>query len=134
MWGFFVMMIAFTITLRDPTARLIVALLGLVLSAAALQCPSQSTTAKLDSKPRPSGNTGKKRQSEPCETPSKDAESQPAGTVSWDPVVCWDCPTPGEPVAFFVVGLALSVPIFLLIRRVKTRKRESKQPQRLLDL
>src|SRR5882724_6965616 len=119
-----------------PTARLIVPLLGLVSSTAALQCPSQSTTAKLDSKPHHAAQaaTQGKRQSEPCKTPSKDAESQPAGTVSWDPVVCWDCPTPGEPVAFFVVGLALSVPIFLLIRRVKTRKRESRQPQRLLDL
>jgi biopolymer transport protein ExbD len=81
----------------------------------------------------PKAPTARARQSGPSgKTNSKGTESQTEGG-SWDPVVCWDCPTPGEDAAFFVVGLVLCAPVFLLILRVRTRKRESVQPRRFLE-
>lgn len=66
-------------------------------------------------------------------TNPKHVESPTEGDVSWDPIVCWGCPTSGDVVAFFIFGLVLCAPIFVLIRRVRTRKRESAQPQRFLE-
>jgi hypothetical protein len=60
-------------------------------------------------------------------------EPETGQEVSWDPVVCWDCPTTGEFVAFFVVGMLVCALIFLLIRRVRTHRRESETPRRFLE-
>src|SRR5579862_9578271 len=115
---------------------LIMAFLSLVLSAAASPCLSQAATDKASSKShhtKPAAQTGKE-QSEPCDkTIPKPVESQTSGEVGWDPVVCWDCPTPGEVPAFFFVGLVLCAPMFILIRRVRTRKLESAKAHRFLE-
>jgi len=76
-----------------------------------------------------------KDQSEPCDKTNakQQVESETSGEVSWDPVVDWDSSNPREAVAFFFVGLVLCAPIFLLIKRVRTRKRESAQPRRFLE-
>jgi hypothetical protein len=66
-------------------------------------------------------------------TNPKHVESQTEEEASWDPIVCWDCPTLGEIAAFFLAGLVLCAPIFLLIQRVMTRKRESAQQRRFLE-
>lgn len=116
------------------SAMLTAAVLGLVLSASASPCPSQNTATKSSSKPVPTKQTSPtgKGQSDPCETAPSGAESQPQ-EVSWDPVSCWDCSTRGEVTAFFLLGSAVSAPIFLVIRRVRTRKRESAAQHRLLE-
>lgn len=58
---------------------------------------------------------------------------QAGQTVGWDLVSCLDCPTTGEPIALFLVGLLVVLPVFLLLMRVRTRKNESEQPKRLLQ-
>jgi hypothetical protein len=117
-----------------PIVMVITALLSLLLSAAASPCPSQNKTASPDSKPHRATQAGKD-QSELCDKTNakQQVEPQTSGEVSWDPVVDWDSPNPREVVAFFFVGLVLCAPIFLLIRRVRTRKRESAGPRRFLE-
>jgi hypothetical protein len=54
-------------------------------------------------------------------------------TVGWDPVTVWDGPNSGEVVGFFVLGLLVSAPIFLLVRRLRSRKRESEAARKVLE-
>jgi hypothetical protein len=117
----------------------VVTILACVCSVAASSCAAQGTPAKPDAKRpnaqertetarKPSGDTSK-----PCDETNKQTESQAAQTVEWDPVRCWDCPRPGEPAVFFLVGLLLAAPIFLWAMRARTRKRESAPPKRFLQ-
>ena len=62
---------------------------------------------------------------------SEQSEQQPA---EWDPVSCWDCTTPEEPVALFFVGLFFTIPISVCVIRRRTRKRESLITKRVLEM
>src|ERR671934_1360523 len=62
---------------------------------------------------------------DPCQKTNQQAETRSGETVEWDPVGCWDCPQPGEPAAFFLMGLFLAAPICLWVIRRSTRKVES---------
>lgn len=52
-------------------------------------------------------------------------------TVGWDPVT--DRPFAHEIIGWFLFGLLISAPIFLVTRRLKTRKNESKLVRRILE-
>lgn len=70
--------------------------------------------------------------SEPGPGADRKAESQTGVEVGWDPVSCWDCSTPGEPVAFFVVGLFFAAVISFCVIRARTHQEESARPKRFL--
>jgi hypothetical protein len=53
--------------------------------------------------------------------------------VEWDPISCWDCPTPYEPEAMFFTGLVFALPISLWVIRCRTRKLESVSTKRWLE-
>ena len=113
----------------------LVTVLACVCSLAASPCATQGATSKPDAKHRseqvrtesarkPPADTSK-----PCdETNNQLTESREAQTGEWDPVSCWDCTRPGEPVGFFLVGLLLAAPIFLWVIRARAR-RGSQRPR-----
>jgi hypothetical protein len=124
---------------RIPTtvATVITFVLACVFSAVASPCAVQGTATTKPNARRPSAKEGTrtgKKTSESCdETNSNQGESQAGETVVWDPISCWDCSTPGEPATFFLVGLVFAAPTFLLVMRLRTRKRESAPPKRFLQ-
>ena len=70
----------------------------------------------------------------PCENTSTQSKTDTSvETVGWDPVTVWDGPNSGEVVGFFVLGLLVSAPIFLLVRRLRSRKSESEGARKVLE-
>jgi len=69
----------------------------------------------------------------PCGVQQQSKSDAGGETVGWDPVVDWDGPNSGEVVGFFVFGLLVSAPIFLLVRRLRSRKRESEAARKFLE-
>ena len=53
--------------------------------------------------------------------------------TEWDPISCWDCPTPYEPEAMFFTGLGFAAPISLWVIRRRTRRLESVSTKRSLE-
>jgi len=68
-----------------------------------------------------------------CDQNENAPGAQTGQTVAWDLVSCLHCPTTGEPIVLFLVGLVIVLPVFLLLMRARTRKNESEQPKRLLQ-
>ena len=64
---------------------------------------------------------------------SNPPESPQEQETEWDPISCWDCPTPEEPEALFFAGLVLAAPISAWVIRRKTHKLESVSPKRWLE-
>ena len=71
----------------------------------------------------------------PCEKTDTQSKSDAGGdTVGWDPVTDWDGSLNSREVAgFFVFGLLVSAPIFLIARRLKSRKSESEAARKILE-
>ena len=116
-------------------ALTVAALLSFVVSVAASPCSSPQI--KDTARPGNAERTSKaarttKDESKPCDGTAS-YQSQTGQEVGWDPISCWDCPTPKEYVAFFLVGLLVCTPIFLLVRRIRTRRRDSALPHRFLE-
>jgi hypothetical protein len=103
-------------------------------------CPADNAASietRARNKPRQSRQNVAKtpQQTEnPCEhngTQSKSDAS--AEAVGWDPVTVWDGPNSGEVVGFFVLGLFVSAPIFVLVRRLRSRNNESEAAKKVLE-
>jgi hypothetical protein len=65
------------------------------------------------------------------------SQSKPAGSVAvvgeWDPMTDLDGPDSRKIVTLFVLGLLVSAPIFILVRRLRSRKIESEAARKVLE-
>lgn len=70
----------------------------------------------------------------PCEASGTQPKSDDsAEAVGWYPMTDLDGRDSREIVDFFVLGLLVSAPIFLLVRRLRSRKNESEAARKVLE-
>jgi hypothetical protein len=97
-------------------------------------CSADST---VSSRPQNTSKRKNTRTAKEAEEPCRNAgpQAQPdvtSETVSWDPMTDMNRNTTGEIVGWFVLGLLISAPVFLVVRRLKSRKNESLPAKKIL--
>jgi TonB family protein len=89
---------------------------------------------KINREPKQQKRSGVQQESnDPCGSNSVSSSTPPGSeSVGWDPVTDWDGPNSREIVGFFVLGLFVCAPVFVLVQRLRTRKSESEAANRVL--
>jgi hypothetical protein len=99
-------------------------------------CPAKSPASSKTQNAKPNATGGKNSQNsdDPCR--NTNSQTKPAATsetVSWDPMTDTGGKTSDEIVSWFVLGLLISAPVFLVVRRLKSRKNESLPAKKILE-
>ena len=93
----------------------------------------ESRARNKSSQSRQKGAKAPQQTKNPCEVQQQSKSDTGGETVSWDPVTDWDGPNSRKVVGFFVCGLLVSAPIFVLVRRLRSRKSESEAARKVLE-
>lgn len=98
-------------------------------------CPAETSASSKPQNTSKGKNTRKEKDAgEPCRNASPQAKPDVTSeTMSWDPVTDTDRNTTAEIVGWFVLGLLISAPVFLVVRRLKSRKIESLPAKKILE-